>query len=166
MNSSPVNSGGISSITGANTKVTHSKIEVLTGEMVILGARALDQADAIQQAGGVLVRAGCVEPSYVIGMLARERVKSTYLGNGIAIPHGEIGDLRAVLRTGVSVLQLPAGVDWEPGGRAYLVIGLASIDLDHAGVLTNLVDLLQTPDDIQQLVNTNDPMVIVERLTR
>ena len=140
-------------------------MEVLTIEMVRLGAQAADKVDAIRQAGEVLVKAGCIAPSYVDGMLARERVMSTYLGNGIAIPHGELADLRLVYRTGVSVLQLPEGVEWEPGERAYLVIGLASIDQRHVQTLTNLVELLQAPESITQLVHAIDPMVIVERLT-
>ena len=138
----------------------------MTGEMVLLGALATNRADAIRQAGEVLVKAGCAAPSYVDGMLARERVLSTYLGSGIAIPHGELADLRSVYRTGVSVLQLPEGVEWEPGERAYLVIGLASIDDEHVDVLKNLVELLQAPESIPQLVHAADPMIIVERLTR
>ncbi len=141
-------------------------MEVLTGEMVLLGAHAADKADAIRLAGEVLVKAGCAAPSYVDGMLARERVLSTYLGSGIAIPHGEIADLRSVYRTGVSVLQLPDGVEWEPGEHVYLVIGLASTDDEHIEVLTNLLELLQEPESISQLVHATDPKVIVERLAR
>ena len=133
--------------------------------MVLLGAQAADKVEAIRKAGEVLIKAGCVAPSYVDGMLAREKVMSTYLGSGIAIPHGELADLRFVYRTGMSVLQLPEGVEWEPGERAYLVIGLASIDQRHVEVLTNLVELLQSPESITQLVHATDPMVIVERLT-
>ena len=140
-------------------------MEVLTDEMVVLKAQAADKVDAIRQAGEILIRAGCVAPSYVEGMLARERVMSTYLGHGIAIPHGELADLQSVSRTGVSVLQLPQGVEWEPGERAYLVIGLASANQEHAETLTNLVDLLQAPETIPQLVQATDPKVIVERLT-
>jgi mannitol/fructose-specific phosphotransferase system IIA component len=141
-------------------------MEVLTSEMVLMGAQAADKVDAIRQAGEVLIKAGCVASSYVAGMLARERVMSTYLGGGIAIPHGELADLRSVYRTGVSVLQLPQGVEWEPGERAYLVIGLASTNHEHVNVLTNLVELLQAPETIPQLVHAIDPMIIVKRLTR
>ena len=139
-------------------------MEVLTSEMVVLGAHAAGKVEAIHQAGEVLVKAGCVAHSYVDGMVARERVMSTYLGNGIAIPHGELADLRSVFRTGVSVIQLPQGVEWEPGERAYLVIGLASTNEEHVPILTNLLALLQAPEAISQLINTTDPTVIVERL--
>ena len=151
---------------GNQTAKTSSRMEVLTSEMVLLGALAADKVDAIRQAGEVLVKAGCVAPSYVDGMLARERVMSTYVGSGIAIPHGELGDLHSVYRTGVSVLQLPEGVEWELGECAYLVVGLASTSDEHVEVLTNLVELLQEPEIITQLVQATDPRVIVERLTR
>jgi len=138
----------------------------LTGEMVVLGAHATNQEDAIRQAGKVLVEAGCAAPAYVDGMLARERMMSTYLGEGIAIPHGERADLRSVIRTGISVVQLPEGVEWAPGEHVYLVIGLASTSNEHTDVMANLVELLHAPEVIQQLINTDDPMVIVKRLTR
>jgi len=131
----------------------------------MLGAQAADKVDAIRQAGELLVKAGCVEPTYVDGMLAREQVMSTYLGSGIAIPHGELADLQSVHHTGVSVLQLPEGVNWGPGERAYLVVGLASTNDEHVTVLNNLVDLLQAPEMIPQLIYTTDPMVIINKLT-
>jgi mannitol/fructose-specific phosphotransferase system IIA component len=141
-------------------------MEILTKETVQLKAQATDKVNAIKQSGELLVRAGYVPPSYVGGMLAREEIQSTYLGNGIAIPHGEFDDLKSIYHTGVSVLQLPGGVEWEPGERVYLVIGLAATTDEHVGVLSNLVQVLQDPQAIQQLVHTNDPMMIVERLTR
>lgn len=144
------------------------ELAVLTRETVRLRARAADKADAIAQAGEVLVKAGCVAPSYVEGMLARERVMSTYLGNGIAIPHGQLEDLERVYRTGISVLQLPKGVEWEPGEKAYLVVGLAarSTSVEHNHVLMNLLDVLADPKTIRRLVHATDPTTIVERLTR
>lgn len=143
-------------------------LPVLTAETVLLGARAVDKTDAIVQAGAALVRAGCVTAAYIKGMLAREAMMSTYLGNGIAIPHGQLEDLKTVRRTGVSVLQLPVGVLWEAGEKAYLVIGLAVAPAaqGHTIVLSNLLDLLHDPTAIQQLAHTTDAMTIVERLTR
>jgi mannitol/fructose-specific phosphotransferase system IIA component len=141
-------------------------MDVLTKETVQLKAQATDKVDAIKQCGELLVKAGCVPPSYVDGMLAREQVLSTYLGNGIALPHGQLNDLETVYRTGMSVLQLPEGVEWEPGEQAYLVIGLAARSEEHVGVLANLVEVLQDPETTRQLVQATDPMIIVERLTR
>jgi phosphocarrier protein FPr len=141
-------------------------VDVLTEQTIRLGAEAIDRADAIKQSGELLVNAGYVASSYVDGMLAREKVLSNYLGNGLAIPHGRTEDLKDVYHTGMSVLQLPHGVDWEPGQKAYLVIGLAAVSAEHFAILTNLVEVLRDQRTIQELIHTTDPMVIVERLTR
>ncbi len=143
-------------------------MDVLTRETVRLRARAADKADAIRQAGALLVTAGCVAPSYVDGMLAREQTMSTYLGNGIAIPHGEAEDLQSVYRAGVSVVQLAEGVAWEAGEQVYLVIGLAATpgSQEHVAVLTNLLEVLQTPGAAAQLIQAKDAQIIVDRLTR
>ena len=141
-------------------------MEILTKETVQLRAQAADKVDAIKQSGELLVKAGYVPRSYVDGMLAREQVLTTYLGNGIAIPHGQLQDLKIVYCTGVSVLQLPEGVQWEPGERAYLVIGLAATSDEHVGVLSNLLQVLQDPETTKELVHTIRSDDIVERLTR
>ena len=85
-------------------------MRIVSESTIQLAAQAQDKQDAIRQAGQLLVRGGCVEPPYVLGMLAREQTMSTYLGNGVAIPHGQHEDLGLVRRTGISVLQIPAGV--------------------------------------------------------
>lgn len=139
---------------------------VLTKETIRLGAKATDKVEAISQSGELLVRAGYAAPAYVDGMLAREEILSNYLGNGIAIPHGRKEDLKNVYQTGMSVLQLPQGVDWEPGEKAYLVIGLAIAPSQHSAFLANLVEILRDQHTIKKLIHTTDPMVIVERLTR
>ena len=139
-------------------------MEILTEEMVRLGAQAAGKLDAIKQAGHLLVQAGCVAPAYVDGMLARERATSNYLGHGVAIPHGQSKDLALVYRTGASILQLPEGVEWEPGEKAYLVIGLAAKSGELAGILSNLLEILQDPRTVERLRHTTDPKVIVGSL--
>jgi phosphocarrier protein FPr len=139
---------------------------IVSLETVRLQARALDKQDAIRQAGELLVQGGCALPLYVNGMLAREQTMSTYLGNGVAIPHGQHENRAEVRRTGISVLQLPEGVEWETGERAYLVIGIAADADEHIGVLANLAEVVEDMEAVQQLAQTNDPMLIVERLSR
>ena len=141
-------------------------MSIVSIETIRLQAQALDKHDAIRQAGDLLVHGGCVEPGYVDGMLARERTMSTYLGNGVAIPHGQHENLADVRRTGISVLQIPSGVEWEPGELAYLVIGIAANAEEHVAVLANLAEVIEDPDEAEQLARTTDPMLIVERLSR
>jgi len=139
---------------------------IVSLETVRLQARAHDKLDAIRQAGELLIQGGCVEPPYVNGMLAREQTMSTYLGNGVSIPHGQHDDLALVRRTGISVLQIPDGVEWEPGETAYPVIGIAATSNEHVGVLANLAEIIEDPDAAEQFARTTDPMLIIERLNR
>lgn len=139
---------------------------LLTAELVQLGALAKDKEEAIRQAGELLVRASYVEPDYVAGMLAREQTMSTYLGGGVAIPHGTFDDLSRVHRTGVSVLQVPAGVEWEPGEVAYLVVGIAACGDEHVDLLSRLAQVVEDEALTRELVAAKDPAVIVECLNR
>ena len=137
-----------------------SDVTIVSARTIRLQARARDKTDAIRQVGELLVAGGCVDPAYVDGMLARERITSTYLGNGVAIPHGQNENRSQVRRTGIAVLQLPEGVEWEPNELAYLVIGIAANDDDHVDVLTNLAELIEDPATAEQLARTTDPLLI------
>lgn len=136
----------------------------ITADLVRLGATATDKHDAIRQAGELLVGAGCVRAGYVAGMHAREQTMSTYLGGGVAIPHGTFDDLALVLRTGISVLQVPAGVEWEPGEIAYLVVGIAARGDDHIDVLSRLAMVAEDEALARHLIEASDPATILECL--
>ena len=71
-----------------------------------------------------------------------------------------------ILQTGISVVQFPAGIEWEDGELAYLVIGIAATADEHIGVLANLSQVIEEEADAQQLIHADDPMLIVERLGR
>ncbi len=130
---------------------------ILAINRIQLQATAQDKSDAIRQAGQLLVDSGCVKAKYVDGMLAREETMSTYLGNGVSIPHGEFDNREDILQTGISVLQLPAGVEWEDGEKAFLVIGIAASSDEHIGVLTNLAEVIEDEEMTQKLIQTTDP---------
>lgn len=127
-------------------------------------AAAEDKQDAIRQAGELLVRSGCVKEGYIEGMLAREKTMSTYLGNGVAIPHGEFDSRGAILSTGISVLQLPEGVIWEDEEKAYLIIGIAASSDEHVGVLSRLAEVIEDEALTDELVHTDDPRKILSAL--
>jgi len=139
---------------------------VISAELVRLRAQADSKEEAIRQAGALLVENGRVTPAYVEGMLARERLMSTYLGNGIAIPHGERDSLSDILQTGISVVQFPAGILWDEGERVYLVVGIAARTDEHRGILANLAQVVEQPEEAERFSRTSDPMLIVERLER
>jgi mannitol/fructose-specific phosphotransferase system IIA component len=87
----------------------------LEGSNVKLHVRADRKTDAIRKVGKLLVESGHIESAYIDSMLGREKIANTFLGNGIAIPHGLPKDRELILRTGIAVMQIPTGVEWNPG---------------------------------------------------
>lgn len=140
---------------------------ILEKNRIKLQATAVDKQDAIRQAGALLVDSGCVAAPYVDGMLAREVTMSTYLGNGVSIPHGQYDDRAHVKQTGISVLQVPAGIVWDEDDEdemAYLIIGIAAVGDEHMTVLSNLAEAIEDPDMAEQLAQTNDANLILDCL--
>ena len=137
---------------------------ILSKDRISLQASAADKVDAIRKAGELLVTSGCVLPEYVDGMLTREQSMSTSLGNGVAIPHGVYENREHILQTGISILQLTDGVEWDEGEKVYMVIGIAASSDEHVGVLSNLADVIDNEDTLAELLKTNDPDVIVKYL--
>ncbi len=137
---------------------------ILELERIRVQGRASDKEEAIRLSGGLLVGTGCVTPAYIDGMLAREETMSTYLGNGVAIPHGQFENREDILETGISVLQLPEGVQWDEDEKAYLIIAIAASSDDHIGVLATLAEVIEDEETTQLLIQTDDPRLILEHL--
>lgn len=114
----------------------------LAEQDIQLGATANDKQSAIKLVAQNMIDAGLIEPPYVDGMLRRESQNSTYLGNGIAIPHGTTDTREQVKQTGVRVLHFKDGVDWGDGQKAYVVIGIAARSDEHLGILRQLTRVL------------------------
>ncbi|ABY34039.1 MAG TPA: phosphoenolpyruvate--protein phosphotransferase [Chloroflexus aurantiacus] len=137
----------------------------LTAASVRIGATATSKAEAIRQVGQVLVEAGHIQPAYIESMLAREALANTFLGNGIAIPHGKPEDRDLILETGIAVLQIPNGVTWNAGETARLIVGIAARSDEHIDILRRLTRVLGDAALVERLSQTRDPADIVEALT-
>jgi len=137
---------------------------VLAPSAVIVGAAAKDNEEAIDRVGGLLVDHGYVTPDYVGAMRDREAIISTYLGNGIALPHGTSEAQATILKTGLAVVQYPAGVPWgdEP---ARLVIGVAATSGEHIGILSRLAGILGDAELCDRLAHSSDALEIHRVLT-
>jgi multiphosphoryl transfer protein len=138
--------------------------DVLGLSGIVVGLTAGDRAEAIDRVGSMLVAQGLVTDGYVDAMKAREAIISTYLGNGIALPHGTSEAQDTILRTGLAVAQFPDGVPWGDD-RARLVIGLASRSEEHITILSRLATVLEDADLCARLAATDDPVEIHRALT-
>jgi PTS system mannitol-specific IIA component len=119
--------------------------DLLAPASIRLDAVAADRDDAIRQAGAALIEAGAVEPSYVDAMLERENSVSTYVGEGVAIPHGTLAGKDAVKDDAIVVLRFPAGVDWD-GNDVSVAVGIAAKGNGHIALLSQLATVLLDPD--------------------
>ncbi|MEP9400486.1 phosphoenolpyruvate--protein phosphotransferase [Sphingomonas sp. VNH70] len=131
---------------------------------VRIAAHAVDKEDAIRQVGQLLIAAGCVGPGYEESMVRRERVANTFLGAGVAIPHGLGEDRGLVRRDGIAILQLREGVEWNPGQIAHLVVGIAANSDSHIAILRRLTRLIQDDARIAALIATDDAGAITRAL--
>ncbi|MEU3015941.1 MULTISPECIES: PTS sugar transporter subunit IIA [unclassified Nocardiopsis] len=122
----------------------------LSADAVRLGATARDRADAIDQCGALLVELGAVEPGYVPAMHEREASIPTFVGEGVAIPHGTDASRSMVKRTALAVIQFPEGVDWG-GPTVHVAIGIAASGSEHLQVLSSLAGVLTDPDRAARL---------------
>lgn len=138
----------------------------LTSHNIQLHAVARDKEDAIRQAGRVLIDGGYIDAAYVESMLGRELQANTYLGNGISIPHGMGKDRELIHKTGVSVVQFPNGVEWNPGQTVRIVVGIAAKSDEHLEILAALTDVLDDSKTAEMLAKTDDPFDIITGLSR
>jgi PTS system mannitol-specific IIA component len=134
--------------------------DLLSVDRVVLGGTAVGWEDAVRQVGAVLVASGAVTEGYVDAMVERERSVSTFVGEGVAIPHGTLAGRDLVTRDALCVLQFPAGVDWH-GDEVVLCIGIAARGEGHVPILARLAELLMEPDraDALRTATTADQVV-------
>lgn len=138
--------------------------EILKKKNIKLGLDSVKKTEAIKMAGELLVESDYVEPDYVEAMLEREEEMSTYIGQGVAIPHGVGAAKKKIKKTGISILQFPDGIDFE-GETAYLVIGIAGVGNEHLKVLANLSELIEEDITAEKLRTTADLDYIYEKFT-
>ncbi|WP_297323629.1 phosphoenolpyruvate--protein phosphotransferase [uncultured Bartonella sp.] len=141
--------------------VNAEKTPILSEKAISLGTNFADKEAAIRAAAKLLVNVGAIAPDYAESMLAREKVANTWLGSGVAIPHGMVEDRNLVKHDAVSLLQVPDGVEWQNGQKARLVFAIAANSDGHIEILKKLTRLLSNPKKLEELATTRDKAVIL-----
>lgn len=137
---------------------------VLAADGVRLGLTATDKLDALRQCGAVLVEIGAADPAYAEAILEREESVSTYLGEGVAIPHGTDASRAHINRAALAVLQFPDGVDWG-GADVRVCVAIASRSDEHIGILQALATVLSDPAKAARLREVDDVDEVLALLT-
>ena len=139
------------------------KRTVMTADCVMLGLQPVSKEDAIRAAGRLLVEQGCVDEQYIDAMLEREKLVTTYMGMGIAIPHGTTEQKARVKKSGIVMLQYPEGVDFGDE-KAQLIFGIAGVGDEHLDLLSNICTALEDETVLNNLKTTGDVSYVLKCL--
>jgi mannitol/fructose-specific phosphotransferase system IIA component len=143
-----------------------SQKSVLIKESILTNKAFLDNKEATIAAGNILLENGYVEKEYIASMLEKLETQSfaTYIGNGVAIPHGMAEGSKYVNTTGISVIQVPNGVHWNEE-KAYIIVGIAANSDDHMNVLASLADSIEDLAEAKKLWSETSVDKIYELLS-
>lgn len=137
---------------------------ILSEDNIVLNVKVKDKEEAIRYAGKILNENGYTSPKYIEHMLEREKRFSVYIGNHLAIPHGIESSDPEIYTSGLSVLQIPEGVDFGDGNTAYVVIGIAGKDGTHLNMLSNIALICAEEENIEKMRYAKNKKEIMELL--
>lgn len=126
--------------------------ELFSNDNIYLNQSISTQEEAIEQAGQALVKSGAVTEGYIQAMKEREQLVSTFMGNGLAIPHGTDEAKSEVIQSGLSLIQIPEGIDWD-GETVKVVVGIAGKDGEHLDLLSKIAITFSEEENVERIVN-------------
>ena len=136
--------------------------EILVKEGIILNVASESKDKSIERLGTLLINGGYVKENYIEGMKAREEEVTTYMGNGVAIPHGMNEYKKEIVESGIVIAQYPNGVDFGEGNTAYIVIGIAGKGEEHMEILSKIALTVQYEENVERLRNAKTPEEIIK----
>jgi len=139
--------------------------DIFNENNIILNASVKTKEEAIEMAGKLLFKNGYVKEDYIDGMLRRESLVSTYIGMGVAIPHGENDVKSSIIKSGITFIQLRDGVCFGED-MAYLIVGIAGVGDDHIKILSNLAEIIGDEENLKRLKESNSKKEILDIILR
>nr|WP_263314256.1 PTS sugar transporter subunit IIA [Mammaliicoccus sp. Marseille-Q6498] len=120
-------------------------------ENIFMNLSVNSQEEAIEKAGQALVDDGAVTEKYISAMKDREQIVTTYMGNYLAIPHGTDDAKTEVLKSGLVLLHIPEGVDWD-GNETKVVVGIAGKDGEHLDILSQIAIVFSEEENVDRVI--------------
>ncbi|KES18722.1 Mannitol/fructose-specific phosphotransferase system [Gilliamella apicola SCGC AB-598-B02] len=134
----------------SNLKLTADDISIINGYY--------SKSEAIQDVAENMIKSGLVKDDYTQAMFDRDAQISTFLGNGIAIPHGTTDKRSSVIETGLKVIYYPQGIKWdEDNNIAYVVVGIAAKNNEHLDILRQLTRAVIAENTIERIQSVKKP---------
>lgn len=133
---------------------------MLKKENILLNEKVATKEEAVKKAGQMLVDQGAVEAAYIDSMLEREKVVSTFMGNGLAIPHGTDEGKSSIIKSGLALVQVPDGVDFD-GNEAKVILGIAGKDGEHLDMLQKIAVLFSEEENADKVIHSTSADEII-----
>ena len=126
------------------------KKELLYRDNICVNCKSDDKENVIRRVGQMLVDSGYVDQPYVEAMLERESSFSTFMGNGLALPHGVESAKKDIKASGIAVMVFPEGIDWS-GNEVHIVIGIAGVGEEHLQILSTIEEKVLDEEALAEL---------------
>jgi len=125
--------------------------KLLLKENIIINHPSEHKENMIRKSGQLLVESGYVLPEYIDAMIERDQSFSVYLGNGLAIPHGIEASKQNIIKSGISIIVCPEGVDWDEG-VAKVIVGIAGVGDEHIDILSLIAEQFMEEENVEQML--------------
>lgn len=136
-------------------------MDIFNAKNINLNSEVKSVKDAIIEAGKLLSDNGYVDVGYIDAMLKREAVISTYVGNGVAVPHGITGSENLIFNSGISFIRVSQSIQWSEGDEARIIIGIAGKDGSHMDILGKIAMVCSDEDNVESLLKAQTADEIV-----
>lgn len=150
-------------VAGTTATTEQAASGVLTQDRVRIHSGAATQDEALIEAHSILKAAGAVTDEYLDAMREREATVSTFMGNGLAIPHGTNEAKAAIHSSALAVVRYDGGANWN-GDEATFVIGIAGVGDEHMEILSKIAQLFADEDQVATLQNAASEQELYELL--
>ena len=125
---------------------------LLEKKNIVLNCKSVTPEEAIRACGQLMVESGYCAEGYVQGMIERNEGFPVAIGSHVAIPHGTNESRDFIQKTGLVVMTYPNGIQWDEE-TVRLVIGIASTGEEHLDILNRIVEVCETEEDTDALVD-------------
>lgn len=116
-------------------------IEIITEENLHLGCYANNKEHVLSMLNEAFQSKGYVNQDCLVFLIEREKQVSTFLGNGITLPHLPTSAKQIIVKTGIEIFQFPDGVIWDRKNIMFIAIGVIAKEKEHIDLLKEIVTI-------------------------
>lgn len=141
-------------------------LDLITTENIHLGCHALNKAEVLEIIGKSFKEKGYVNQDCVAFLNEREKQISTFLGNGIVLPHLPKSAQDIIVKSGVEIFQFPEGIIWDRINVMFIAIGVVAKNKEHIEVLKEVASIFSdeiVAKALSLISNKDDFLRIISR---